>query len=169
MRAHLATARLEFQVDVNVGDPITPAPEDVDIPRLLGGSISVRGYPLEMVHAEKVVTAVARGTVNTRWRDFMDVVGLAGHHQIDGDALIGSIREVAEHRSVELESLPAVLDGYGDIGQAKWAAWRRKQQVEERTPESFDELIGLFIAFADPAVLGDASGKRWNPLERVWR
>jgi len=26
-----------------------------------------------MVHAEKIVTAIQRGTANTRWRDFGDV------------------------------------------------------------------------------------------------
>jgi hypothetical protein len=44
------------------------------VPRLLGGSITVRGYPLSMVFAEKIVTAVQRGTVNTRWRDYADIV-----------------------------------------------------------------------------------------------
>lgn len=40
---------------------------------LRGGEIVVRGYPLAMVHAEKIVTALVRGTANTRWRDFADL------------------------------------------------------------------------------------------------
>ena len=64
MRAELATARPHFHVDVNVGDPITPAPQELHLPRLLGGEVVARGYPLVMVHAGKIVTAVARGTVN---------------------------------------------------------------------------------------------------------
>lgn len=80
MSSELATARPHFHVDVNVGDPITPAPQELHIPRLLGGEVVVRGYPLVMVHAEKIVTAVARGTVNTRWRDFADVYLLSGRH-----------------------------------------------------------------------------------------
>ena len=46
MGAQLATARPHFHVDVNVGDPITPAPTSVHVPRLLGGVLTVRGYPL---------------------------------------------------------------------------------------------------------------------------
>lgn len=38
------------------------------------------GYPLAMVYSEKIVTAVARGTVNTRWRDFADMYLLARRH-----------------------------------------------------------------------------------------
>jgi len=169
MRARLATAKFSFHVDVNVGDPITPAPGDVDLPRLLGGTITVKGYPLALVHAEKIVTAIARGTVNTRWRDFVDVVALSGHHAIDGDQLVESISVVASHRGIELRPLVLVLDGYGDIGQAKWAAWRRRQQLEDRTPESFAELIRSFVAFADPALSGVALGRQWDPAERAWR
>lgn len=59
---------------MNVDDPITPAPQELHLPRLLGGEVVVQGHPLVMVHAEKVVTAVARGRVNTRWRDFADIL-----------------------------------------------------------------------------------------------
>lgn len=74
----VATARLRFHVDVNVGDPIWPLPGPVDVPRLLGGCVTVLGYPLTMVLAEKLVTAIERGTANTRWRDYADVYLLTG-------------------------------------------------------------------------------------------
>ena len=53
MKAELATARPHFHVDVNVGDPITPAPQDLHLPRLLGGEVVVRGYPLVMVQPRR--------------------------------------------------------------------------------------------------------------------
>ncbi len=168
MPAALATARLSFHVDISVGDPIVPAPNDVELPRLLGGSISVRGYPLSLVHAEKIVTAIARGTVNTRWRDFMDVVVLARAQPIDGTELVTAVGAVSEHRHVPLVALAEVLDGYGDIGQARWAAWRKRQGVDDRTPEQFSELIAAFIEFAEPAVSGEAAGRQWNPRTLSW-
>jgi hypothetical protein len=57
MAARLSTARPGFHVDVSVGDPVFPPPVTTRIPRLLGGDIALRGYPLAMVHAEKIVTA----------------------------------------------------------------------------------------------------------------
>ena len=75
--ARVATARAHFHVDVSAGDPVVPPAQQVRIPRLLGGEIIARGYPLAMVYSEKIVTAVARGTVNTRWRDFADMYLLA--------------------------------------------------------------------------------------------
>lgn len=86
--ARLASAKLPFHVDVNVGDPIWPEPTVVAIPRLLGGApIELPGYPMHMVHAEKIVTAIQRGTANTRWRDFGDIWSLSRRHAITADEL----------------------------------------------------------------------------------
>ena len=168
MQARLATARHQFHVDTNVGDPISPAPKEVRLPRLLGGEILVRGYPLAMVHAEKIVTAIARGTVNTRWRDFADIYMLSRRHGIDGTELVQSTRRVAEHRRVQLVALEGVLAGYGEIGQQRWAAWRRRQRLEDRLPEQFGDVISAVIDFADPAIVGSAEGRSWDPTAGAW-
>jgi hypothetical protein len=168
MGAQLATARAHFHVDTNVGDPISPAPKNVHLPRLLGGEIVLRGYPLAMVHAEKIVTAIARGTVNTRWRDFADIHMLARHHAIDWSELVQAIRRVAEHRQVRLLPLAPALDDYGQIGQQRWTSWRRRQRLEERLPEQFGDIVVAIIDFADPAILGSVEGHSWEPAARVW-
>lgn len=164
----LATARLRFHVDVSVGDPITPTPTNVTLPRVLGGEIVVRGYPLAMVHAEKIVTAITRGTTSTRWRDFADIYLLARHHAADGDELSTSIREVARHRGTSLAPLNQTLARYGAIGQQRWEAWRRKQLLDDRLPANFTDVINAVIAFADPAITGTTSEKRWNPATGTW-
>src|SRR5690625_1664322 len=66
--ARLATARVPLHVDVNFGDPIWPGPTLTEVPRLLGGTMQLVGYPVHMVLAEKIVTALERGELNTRWR-----------------------------------------------------------------------------------------------------
>lgn len=109
LTAHLASARIGFHVDVSVGDPVKPAPQEVVLPRILGAPIVLRGYPMAMVHAEKIVTALSRGTANTRWRDFGDIYALAGRHGIDGDELISALETVAGHRAVDLRPLAQVL------------------------------------------------------------
>lgn len=150
MTATLARAQLTFHIDVNVGDPVWPAPVIVSVPRLLGGdALALSGYPLPMVHAEKLVTALQRGTVNTRWRDFADVWTLSGTHPVNGDELRAASRVVADYRGVALARLEEVLDGYPALAQGKWAAWRRKQQMLQ-LPEEFNDLLQAVIAFADP-------------------
>jgi predicted nucleotidyltransferase component of viral defense system len=168
MQAQLATAHLHFHIDTNAGDPITPTPKDVHLPRLLGGEIVLRGYPLAMVHAEKIVTAIARGTINTRWRDFADIYMLSRRHTIDGTELVRSTRRVAEHRQVQLLPLVEVLASYGEIGQQRWAAWRRRQKLEDRLPEQFQDVLTAVIDFADPAIIGTAEGRTWDPIAGGW-
>jgi len=53
------------------------------------------GYPIETVLAEKLVTMVAVGQVNTRERDFADVLLLTDTHAIDGSRLSQAITATA--------------------------------------------------------------------------
>lgn len=168
MAAVLATARIGFHLDVNVGDPIWPAPRHIELPRLLGGTIDIIGYPLPMVYAEKVVTAIQRGRANTRWRDFADIRLLVGRHPISGRELQEALSVVAEHRHVEQLGLAAILSGFSSIGQSRWEAWVRQQDMGERLPLSFDDVIRGVVAFADPALAGAVTNLSWNPATRGW-
>lgn len=166
----LATAKLKLKVDVNVGDPISPGPQDVDVPRLLTEDvISLRGYPLHMVHAEKIVTAYQRGIASTRWRDFYDIFTLAKTHTVDGDAITRALKEVSDFRQAQPMPLVDALQGYADVAQDRWAAWRKKYLLEDAVPEQFDELLDAVSTFADPAIAGDAAGKSWTPDAWQWQ
>lgn len=121
-----------------------------------------------MVYAEKIVTAIARGTTSTRWRDFADIYLLARHHPVDGNELSASIHEVARHRGTTLAPLAQTLAGYGAIGQQRWDAWRRKQLLDDRLPSTFADVIDSVITFTDPAITGTTSAKTWNPGAGTW-
>ena len=76
---------------------------------------------------------------------------------------------MATYRKIDLAPLADVLVGYGDIAQAKWSAWRRKQQLDDRVPELFDEVVTAVAAFADPLITGTFKDRRWDPATRSWR
>lgn len=141
---------------------------DIVSQELLGGSIMVRGYPLEMVHAEKIVTALQRGTANTRWRDFADVYLLSRHHAVYAEALSTAIAGVAEFRRTPLISLSDALDGYADLAQTRWAAWVRRQRLLDRLPIEFAEVLSVVQRFADPILVEPARTGTWDPVARVW-
>lgn len=65
--------------DVSTGDPMVPPPRLVTLERVLGNPISLFGYAPETTIAEKAVTILERGIASTRWRDYVDIVQLAGH------------------------------------------------------------------------------------------
>lgn len=168
VEARLAKAKLPFHVDVNVGDPIWPSPTTVTVPRLRGGEpIELPGYPIHMVHAEKIVTAVQRGTANTRWRDFGDIWSLSRQHPINTDHLAQAIVQVARHRNATIRPLADVLDGFADIGQARWVQWRRRSN-SDHLPEQFAPVLQVVIDFADPVLTGNVAGRAWNPDTGAW-
>lgn len=169
LTARLATAVIRFHVDVNVGDPIWPQPERIHLPRLLGGHITVRGYPLSMVLAEKIVTAIQRGTANTRWRDFVDVYLLTGAHRLSGHAVRTAITVVADHRGVTLRRLRD-LHGrrYATSSQAKWSDWRRKQKLDAVLPEQFQEILDAVWDFSDPLLESGTASQVWDAPIRRW-
>lgn len=167
LTCQLHSARIAFHVDVDVGDPIWPEPQPVELPRLLGGSVALRGYPVPMVHAEKIVTAIARGTANTRWRDFADVYVLAGTHAVEAADLRTAITAVATHRAVELQPLDVVLDGHELFAQTRYAAWRRRHRRDE-LPDRFVDLLAAVVAFAGPVVTDSVGTATWEPESRTW-
>ncbi|MDR1392720.1 MAG: nucleotidyl transferase AbiEii/AbiGii toxin family protein, partial [Bifidobacteriaceae bacterium] len=155
MAAYLGKARIPLHVDMNFGDPVWPAPVPTKLPLLLGGDIDLLCYPVSMILAEKIVTAIERGAANTRWRDFADIAAMANSSEVQADVLAESIATVVEHRRVDAKPLQLVLGRMGSLAQAKWAAWRRKQHLEEYTPEAFQEVLDQCSRFADAVLLGD--------------
>jgi hypothetical protein len=135
--------------DVTTGGPVIPAPRQVRIDRVLGEPIMLLGYAPETTVAEKGVTILERGVTSTRWRDYVDIVQLA-QQGIDADDLLRSARAVARHRGVTLEPIAAHVAGYKKIGQAKWAAWRRKEQLEAVCEADLGEQMALVASYLDP-------------------
>ena len=165
----LSRATIRLHVDINVGDPIWPEPQPVQLPRLLAGTLVVRGYPLEMVFAEKIITALARGTANTRWRDFLDLYVLIRRHGVEARTLRASMQSVAQYRGIPLSPLESTLIGFPEIAQNRWLAWLRKQRLESAAPEDFATVLDLVVSFADPVLSDAQTMTSWNPLEKVWR
>nr|WP_255459189.1 nucleotidyl transferase AbiEii/AbiGii toxin family protein [Eggerthella sp. BIOML-A4] len=74
LTARMEKTRIPLKIDISTGDAITPA-EVMHRYRLMfeDRDIGIWAYPVETVLAEKIETALARGTLNTRMRDFYDV------------------------------------------------------------------------------------------------
>lgn len=134
--------------DVSTGDPIVPAPRRVTIDRILGDPITLLGYAPETTIAEKGVTILERGITSTRWRDYVDIVALS-RRGIDAEELLRAARAVALHRGVVLEPVAPHLASYDVTAQAKWAAWRRKEQLEAVCERDLNDQIALVIAYLD--------------------
>lgn len=141
LRGRLASARISFHVDVNVGDPVHPPARPTDLPTLLGTEpVSLLAYPVEMVVAEKLVTAVERGGTNTRWRDFVDLTTLL-RGGVELRRTADSVRLVAQHRGLVLVPFDQIERELGDRAQSRWAVWRRKEGLQHLVSESLAEVL----------------------------
>lgn len=100
MSARVSTAEVKVQLDVSTGDPVNPAPLPIDYPtlRTVDQPVPLLGYPLPVVLAEKLCTAVDLVAANTRVRDYFDIATLTGRHDVTADDLLAALTATAAHR-----------------------------------------------------------------------
>jgi hypothetical protein len=67
-----------------------------------------------------------------------------------------------------MQPLRAALSGFATTAQPKWAAWRRRLQLDEHLPESFAVVIAEVAAFADPLLIRGPLNATWNPATASW-
>lgn len=169
VKAWLYRSPIPLKLDISTGDPISPHAQLVTMPSILGGEFTVMGHPPETVVAEKAVTILQRGATSTRWRDYMDLRSLSRNRSFYAQTLRAAIEEVAKYREVELSAPSESLTGHDELAQQKWAAWRKKTDVEDITlPVLNDQLIEVCL-FLDSIFVGELSADaKWDPVSRTW-
>ena len=155
MPTMIGLARGELAWDVSTGDPIVPPPRLIQLQRVLGDPIPIWSYAPETIIAEKAVTILERGITSTRWRDYIDIVQLHRQQTIDQTSLLQAVQAVARYRQVKLRPIDEVVAGYGDLSQAKWAAWRRKSRMQETCEEQLDDQMKLIADILNPIFEND--------------
>jgi predicted nucleotidyltransferase component of viral defense system len=166
--ARVGRAQHPLRVDVNVGDPVTPAPLEVRFPALLAGPFPVVAYPIETILAEKIVTMIDRGDTTTRERDFADVVLLTRRPDIDAGRLAAAIEATASHRHSTLRPIRQVLVTLGTLRQRQWTSFLHRHDLAAELPETYEATIALVADFADPLLSGAVTSGRWEPVRRTW-
>lgn len=150
MPAMVDRAKVMLRVDLSVGDPVTPAPIEVDYPSLLDSSFTLRGYPIATVLAEKIVTLIARGDTNTRERDVADIVVLARRHRPSDNELLAAITATAAHRHTELRPVAEAVRSLGEVRQRSWEVLVERAGLVGRVPEQYQAALDEVMALVDP-------------------
>lgn len=135
LQARLGAARLVVQVDIGIGDAITPAPQWLDYPSLLDAPRPrLRAYPRETVVAEKLHAMVMLGTRNSRMKDYFDVWALLRRQAMDSGTLASAIAATFERRRTALPgAVPAGLaDAFANdlAKRAQWQAFVSRSRIE---------------------------------------
>lgn len=156
-------------MDVNVGDPVTPAPQRIAYPALLGEPFELIGYPIDTVLAEKLVTMIALGEVNTRERDFADVLLLTDTHAVDASRLAQAITATTAHRQTTLQPVREATAGLGARRQADWQRYLTRAGLADKLPGDYATAILRIAAFADPILTGSVTAGRWHHTDGRWK
>ncbi len=169
LRASLGSAILPVQIDVGLGDAVTPEAEWLDYPSLIGSpSPRLRSYPPEVVVAEKLHAMVVLGSKNSRMRDFYDIHMLAERRAFDGTRLIEAICATFERRRTPLpDELPLALTAtFAEVEgkRGQWNAFLERNQIGV-VAESLDAVVGSIAAFLGPALIGARSDAAF---EQAW-
>ena len=168
--ARLGKARLRVQVDVGIGDAVTPEPEWLEYPGLLDfPRPRMRAYRPETAIAEKLHAMVVLGAANSRMRDFFDVYALSQHAPFDGMLLTRAVRATFERRRTAIpEIVPLALTAEFSIlpgKQSQWAAFLKKHDLAS-APADLGQTIERVAALLTPVI--DAA-RRNESLPVVWQ
>jgi hypothetical protein len=170
LTAMLQNARIPIQVDIGFGDAITPKPEQVEYPTLLGQPAPIlRVYPQETAVAEKYEAMVSLGIANSRMKDFYDLWVLCRDFEFDGATLGRAIRATFQRRKTDLPATPPVaLTAEFAQDQSKrtqWSAFLRRGRLLTHPPD-FQQIITVLHTFLWPvteALVGEKTfPRRWN-------
>ena len=151
--AKLGNARIAMQIDVGFGDVITPGPDDVNYPTIIGlPAPELRAYNRETAIAEKFEAMVKLGELNSRMKDFFDIAVLAANFEFDGAALAAAVRATFDRRGSELEGDPICFsDGFATepAKAAQWHAFVKRSRLID-APADFLAAVEQVRSFLQP-------------------
>ena len=133
LEAVLDTMKTPLKIDISTDDIITPKEVNYEYKLMFEErSIPLLAYNLETVLAEKLETIVSRGTLNTRMRDYYDlmILNIVKSDEINYSDLSKALEATSRKRkSYELLSTPKrILEQIkADAGlMEQWGIYRRK-------------------------------------------
>lgn len=133
VQSRLGAARLRVQVDVGIGDVVTPQPVWLDYPGLLDlPGPRLRAYSRASVMAEKLHAIAVLGSANSRMKDYFDLHALMLENVVSTLELERAISATFERRRTAFpDGVPLGLtDEFArDVSkQAQWQAFLTKNR-----------------------------------------
>jgi hypothetical protein len=153
LQARLERARIPVQIDIGFGDIVTPGPQSLEFPSLLGfPTPRVPTYPRETVIAEKFQAMIALGISNSRLKDYYDLWVLSQKFQFDGHLIARAIAATFARRETQLPAgIPIALTEEfceDDAKQKQWKAFLKKAKLD--SPRSLSEVAEHLQSFLLP-------------------
>lgn len=173
LTGYLGTAKAHLQFDLGIGDIVTPSPEWQEYPVILDFPAPVlRVYPKETVIAEKVKTMVSLGMVNSRMKDFADILVLQRNFDFGFALLKRAVTNTFDRYGVSMpEEIPVCFSkdfAHSPEKQRQWMAFLGKAEIKG-LPAVFSEVVDECSTFLLPLLIHQhKSPERWMAGQRCW-
>lgn len=172
MVARLATAKLKLRLDINFGDPVTPAPQSISLPslRIDLPAVDLLGYPVETILAEKLCTAMTLGAANTRVRDYADIFTLITRHDLQFSSTKQAFDATVEHREALLRPFAEAISGFTELRQDQYRIYRESLGNQGgHLPQDLSELTRIVMRFAIPLTRPvEPNLTQWKSVTQQW-
>lgn len=156
LNGKLANARCVAQVDVGFGDAVTPGPTDAVYPVLLDDlpAPRLRTYPVYTVVAEKLHAIVVLGMVNSRLKDYLDLVVIIEREALDEPTLALAIAATFQRRGTALPNAPPVgLSDEFALDPTRIALWQSLLKKNDIAHRPLVDVVTVLRVALWPAVV----------------
>ena len=162
LQARLGAARITVQVDIGFGDIVVPSPKLVHYPTILHfPAPQLYGYSRESSVAEKFEAMVTLGELNSRMKDFFDILLLARQFDFEGRILSRAIAKTFETRETQIPPYPVAFARAFSEDTSKstqWRAFLRRNKLVG-IPENFTDVVTIIASFLGPVVEALSAGR----------
>ena len=127
LKASFGSMKDKIQVDVGVGDTVTPVPLEVPLAQYRGSPlfesfISLQVYPIETIFSEKLETILSKGAGNSRMKDYHDLLLLVRNREkLDITKLKRAVTGTFSNRGTTLHAIE-FDEASCNVLQRLWAA-----------------------------------------------
>lgn len=132
-----------ISIDLGIGDPVVPSPQNVITNLTLGGHLSWQVYPVETILAEKLHALIKLGDRNSRSKDVFDIALLLP--KADVESLRKALEETFNYRG---DKLPDQI--YGHISQIDTSLLKRgwvSAVASVKNTEGFDHAFNSILNY----------------------
>jgi len=174
-RATLVKADIPYQIDIGFGDAVMESTTEIpvfldDLP-----APELKVYPVESVIAEKFHAMVVLGLLNSRMKDFFDIVTLAEMMPLESRTLQLAIQATFERRDTVItgDQLTIFTDVFmlNADKEKQWRAFVNKNRLD-RTAR-FSEIVNKIQLMLEPLyrqiVASIVDDRQWSSETWSWR
>ena len=152
LEATLDKMRQAIKIDISTGDIITPRAVEYSYQLMFEDrAISLWTYNLETLLAEKLETIMARGTANTRMRDFYDIHVISQQEFFDKEVLKKAFLATSEKRdtTVQIPDFRNILSSVesDEVMKSQWESFKEDSFFVSEL--SWEEVMGSVKQIAE--------------------